>query len=1299
MKTTTEKFQIKPDFYKSVFDCNKNKKVKHQTNKRYKNFNQTLFTAGDKEQFIKYLLLDNGVEKQVDLSSNVFKKTQKTQQTNIPIYQDINSDCLLNTFDYIFNKFKKGIYVKIQNNKLVVFLPFSKANFINEWYEKIKVLTPSEKSRLLSQNIVSSFTLIDFDFKEYGDNIIKFYSKSSNDNIKTLSNFALIPVKIENRNYISGEHAFHGEKYFQISKQISNSERKQELLNHCLKFQCDIFKTPLDAKKAGGKSKHGLALTDQEIKFWITSSIDVQFKICEYKFNNNETIRKVLSEYSDYYFLHQENKANTNSIWSGRIKDDELIGQNKLGKIWMSFNQQHEQIKNVDTNENLRTYENIHEILETITNMEGKYKFNKNIVSPPEKWYANNCLFRYDSTEGDTNNTTMKNLLIELCEQRNIPDTEFFINRRDFPLLMKNLTEPYDNIWGSNVPLVSHKYHKYMPILSMSCSDENADLMMPTHEDWTRVQLLENKYFEKSCDNTYDFDFVKWENKKEIALFRGGTTGCGTTVETNQRLKLADISHKQPLDDNGNKYLDAGITNWNLRVRKLKGSDYLTTIYPEDFDFDLVERMPRNEQSKYKYIINVDGHVKAFRLSSELNSGSVILLVDSKWKLWYSDMLIPYEHYVPVKSDMTDLIEKVKWCRKNDSTCKEIVQNAKNFYSKYLSKQGILDFMQKLFVNMKNTTGNYKYNSEAISDLIYRKELVIERPYPELKNDYQPGPIPKIERSYGLLKGIQFTLNMLYDKHNDLDVVLSKQKQYFANKLGKIYKSNFQDFVISIKKSSDPSKIKEHVHENYIGINYINELSKEIPNFCFTFGLYTDSKNQTCIMNEYIKGDSLDSFIKSKQFTISKFNSIVFQILLATQYAYEKYGFIHYDLTPWNIIIKEEKEEKEFTYKIQNNIYKVKSNVIPVIIDYGKSSIIDNNVYIGMFNLFKPRVFIDMYSFILTTLDKLSEINLSIVDKNYISKLYSYFSEFEIMTKTHSKHITDYKKLMIEFKKSKSDSIKSKIIKLKTIINTENEEIYNNTISKIKVFKKYDNLIYLDNKGFMENKSPLDFIRFINKNLKHDVKIEKTDKLISYNNHNPTQVYYYIVNRNVNKRIESFMIVFSNIFSSTLPKTQDIFTSYYVYQSFYQNLTGIINDLKNYLDSINMTSSFPKYKEKYDDTIKFFHKYYIEDVHLEKTIVFDTELYDLDSNINLSMNLSLDNPVYKTMIETYDTKESLLYLKNIVNYVLYTKHKLELPSEHHEKYKKLFEVLYNDYEFDNIVINSVKEYFTILQNQ
>ena len=73
----------------------------------------------------------------------------------------------------------------------------------------------------------------------------------------------------------------------------------------------------------------------------------------------------------------------------------------------------------------------------------------------------------------------------------------------------------------------------------------------------------------------------------------------------------------------------------------------------------------KTEQRKYKYIINIDGHVKAFRLSMELGSGCVGFTCESEWKLWYSNMLIPYKHYVPVKSDLSDyLIEQINGVEK-----------------------------------------------------------------------------------------------------------------------------------------------------------------------------------------------------------------------------------------------------------------------------------------------------------------------------------------------------------------------------------------------------------------------------------------------------------------------------------------------------------------------------------------------------------------------------------------------------------------------------------------------------------
>ena len=45
------------------------------------------------------------------------------------------------------------------------------------------------------------------------------------------------------------------------------------------------------------------------------------------------------------------------------------------------------------------------------------------------------------------------------------------------------------------------------------------------------------------------------------------------------------------------------------------------------------------EQSKCKYILDIDGHVKAFRLSNELRMGCVILLVDSPINYGFKNIL------------------------------------------------------------------------------------------------------------------------------------------------------------------------------------------------------------------------------------------------------------------------------------------------------------------------------------------------------------------------------------------------------------------------------------------------------------------------------------------------------------------------------------------------------------------------------------------------------------------------------------------------------------------------------------
>ena len=131
------------------------------------------------------------------------------------------------------------------------------------------------------------------------------------------------------------------------------------------------------------------------------------------------------------------------------------------------------------------------------------YKFNYKLVNKYEKqWYANNSLIRneFPIKENDSGIHQIYDMFNELCKHRVVPDVEFFVNKRDFPLLKKNETEPYECIYGNNTPLLSHNYDKYCPILSQNGNEKFADILIPTWEDWSRVRNIDDKlYFPKPC--------------------------------------------------------------------------------------------------------------------------------------------------------------------------------------------------------------------------------------------------------------------------------------------------------------------------------------------------------------------------------------------------------------------------------------------------------------------------------------------------------------------------------------------------------------------------------------------------------------------------------------------------------------------------------------------------------------------------------------------------------------------------------------------------------------------------------
>ena len=309
-------------------------------------------------------------------------------------------------------------------------------------------------------------------------------------------------------------------------------------------------------------------------------------------------------------------------------------------------------------------------------------KYNVIINNNINKWYANNGIFRNTiykngilknlDDEGDKSvknflNLILKSILYGGCMGKN---ARFFINPRDHPVLRKDMKHPYNLLYPKNkLPLLN--YDNLLPIYSQSITDDFADKLIPNDDDIT------------SSNNDY---YVDWKLKINKAIFRGSATGFGVNSNSNVRLKLIDIS-KNNID-----LIDAQLTGLNIKPKIDPITGYIDVIDRKKYKKG--NYMTPEEQAQYKFIIHVQGHVAAFRLSKELSYGSVILKVDSPWKTWYSDLLKPGIHYIPVKEDLSDLVEILK--NYDDKKCEEIAMNGYNFWKKYLSNPY---YMLKTFSN------------------------------------------------------------------------------------------------------------------------------------------------------------------------------------------------------------------------------------------------------------------------------------------------------------------------------------------------------------------------------------------------------------------------------------------------------------------------------------------------------------------------------------------------------------------------------------------------------------------------
>ncbi|HHZ08519.1 MAG TPA: hypothetical protein GX405_07040 [Rhizobiales bacterium] len=167
-----------------------------------------------------------------------------------------------------------------------------------------------------------------------------------------------------------------------------------------------------------------------------------------------------------------------------------------------------------------------------------------------------------------------------------------------------------------------------------------------------------------------------WESRDPVVLWRGNHSGAGRVLTETMSPQDGELIQRARMC---------------LLARDIPGTDISFAVGPR-WPAPIAERYRAEgiaagfvDESAWlgrKFAIDVDGNANAFsNLFIRMLYGCCVIKIASPlgFRQWYYEDLVPWTHFVPVAADLSDLAEKIRWCRDNDEACRAIAANGKAF--------------------------------------------------------------------------------------------------------------------------------------------------------------------------------------------------------------------------------------------------------------------------------------------------------------------------------------------------------------------------------------------------------------------------------------------------------------------------------------------------------------------------------------------------------------------------------------------------------------------------------------------
>ncbi len=193
--------------------------------------------------------------------------------------------------------------------------------------------------------------------------------------------------------------------------------------------------------------------------------------------------------------------------------------------------------------------------------------------------------------------------------------------------------------------------------------------------DWQNVRLIPDLYY-FAARGYEDFDPVlePWEDRRPSLVWRGSSTGLfWQTLDDLDRLPRYRMCRFAARLGAG---ADVALTDLVQAANPEEARLIRERVTREGL---LKPFIPMAEMARHRFILDIDGNSNSWNFMQKLRLGCCVLRVESQWQQWFSDRLIAWEHYVPIASDLTDLIERAEWCFANMEECSAIAVRGAKF--------------------------------------------------------------------------------------------------------------------------------------------------------------------------------------------------------------------------------------------------------------------------------------------------------------------------------------------------------------------------------------------------------------------------------------------------------------------------------------------------------------------------------------------------------------------------------------------------------------------------------------------